>query len=57
MRIRIKQSQPLNLNDAIQLAVELEPYNRVERKSYARPTTTEPSSETSTERKVRLPSK
>jgi hypothetical protein len=46
MRIRIKQSRPLNLNDAIQLAVELEAYNRAERKSYARPTTTEPSSET-----------
>jgi hypothetical protein len=44
MRIRIKQACPRNLNDAIQLAVELEAYNRAEKKkkNYARPTTIEP---------------
>lgn len=42
MRIRIKQSRPRHLNDAIQLAVELEAYNKAERKSYARPTAPEP---------------
>ena len=42
MRIRIKQARPRNLNDAIQLAVELEAYNRAEKKNYARPTTAEP---------------
>ena len=42
MRIRIKQARPKNLNDAIQLAVELEAYNRAEKRNYARPTTTEP---------------
>jgi hypothetical protein len=31
MRIRIKQSRPQNLNDAIRLAVELETFNRAER--------------------------
>jgi hypothetical protein len=38
MRIRIKQARPTNLNDAIQLAVELEAYNRVEKRNYARST-------------------
>ena len=33
MRIHIKQSRPSNLNVAIKLAVELEVYNRAERKS------------------------
>jgi hypothetical protein len=42
MRIRIKQARPRNLNDAIQLAVELETYNRAEKRNYARSTTTEP---------------
>ena len=32
MRIRIKQSRPQNLNDAIRLAVELETFNRTERR-------------------------
>ena len=32
MRIRIKQSRPQNLNDAIRLAVELETFNRAERR-------------------------
>ena len=32
MRIRIKQARPVNLNDAIRHAVELEAYNRAERK-------------------------
>ena len=31
MRIRIKQSRPVNLTDAIHLAVELEAYNRAEK--------------------------
>ena len=31
MRLKIKQARPLNLNDAIQRAVELEAYNRAER--------------------------
>ena len=44
MRIRIKQSRPQNLNDAIRLAVELETFNRAERRvtegrSYLRTTT------------------
>lgn len=34
IRIRIKQSRPTNLNEAINLAVELEAYNRAERKSH-----------------------
>ena len=42
MRIRIKQARPRNLNDAIQLAVELEAYNRDKKRNYARTTTTEP---------------
>ena len=33
MRIRIKQARPKYVNDAIQLAVELEAYNRAERGS------------------------
>jgi hypothetical protein len=37
MRIRIKQARPKNLNGAIQLAVELEAYNRAEKRNYARP--------------------
>ena len=41
MRIRIKQARPKYLNDAIQLAVELEAYNRAEKRNYARPTTSE----------------
>ena len=32
MRIRIKQSRPQNVNDAIRLAVELETFNRAERR-------------------------
>ena len=32
IRIRIKQSRPVNLNEAISLAVELEAYNRVEKR-------------------------
>jgi hypothetical protein len=32
MRIRIKQSRPQHLNDAIRLAVELETFNRAERR-------------------------
>ena len=32
MRIRIKQSRPQNLNDAIRLAVELDTFNRAERR-------------------------
>ena len=43
MRIRIKQARPKYLNDAIQLAVELEVYNRAEKSNYARPTTSETS--------------
>ena len=39
MRIRIKQVHPKYRNDAIQLAVELEAYNRAEKRNYARPTT------------------
>jgi hypothetical protein len=44
MRIRIKQSRPQNLNDAIRLAVELETFNRAEQRvtegrSYLRTTT------------------
>jgi phage terminase Nu1 subunit (DNA packaging protein) len=44
MRIRIKQSRPQNLNDAFRLAVELETFNRAERRvtegrSYLRTTT------------------
>ena len=42
MRIRIKQSRPTNLNEAIKLAVELEAYNRAERKSHLRGTMTDP---------------
>ena len=32
MRIRVKQARPVNLNDAIRHAVELEAYNRAEKK-------------------------
>lgn len=32
MRLRIKQARPLNLNDAVRHAVELEAFNRAERK-------------------------
>jgi hypothetical protein len=42
MRIRIKQARPRYLNDAIQLAVELEAYNRAEKRNYEQSTTTEP---------------
>ena len=38
----LKQARPRNLNDAIQLAVELEAYNRAEQKNYGRSTTAEP---------------
>ena len=38
MRIRIKQSRLINLNEAIKLAFELEAYHRAERKSYLRAT-------------------
>ena len=31
MRLRIKQARPLNLNDAVRHAVELEAFNRAER--------------------------
>ena len=31
IRLKIKQARPLNLNDVIQRAVELEAYNRAER--------------------------
>ena len=37
----LKQARPKYLNDAIQLAVELEAYNRAEKRNYARPTTSE----------------
>ena len=43
IRICVKQSLPTNLNEAIQIAVELEAYNRAERKSHLRATITEPS--------------
>lgn len=33
MRIRIKQSRPQNLNEAIRLAVKLEAYNRAEKQN------------------------
>ena len=51
IRIRIKQSRPANLNEAISLAVELEAYNRVERrerelKGHLRSTTVEEQPET-----------
>jgi hypothetical protein len=36
MRIGIKQVRPKNLNDAIQLAVELEAYNRAKKRNYHR---------------------
>jgi hypothetical protein len=42
MRIRIEEARLRNLNDAFQLAVELEAYNRAERKNYVRSTTAEP---------------
>lgn len=32
MRLRIKQARPKNLNDAVRHAVELEAFNRAERK-------------------------
>ena len=32
MRLKIKQARPVNLNDAIQRAVELEAFNRAERR-------------------------
>ncbi|XP_065921922.1 uncharacterized protein [Magallana gigas] len=41
MRIRIKQSRPTNLNEAVKLAVELEVFNRAEHKSHLRTTVTE----------------
>ena len=41
MRIRIKQTRPKYLDDAIQLAVELEANNRAYKRNYARPTTSE----------------
>ena len=41
MHICIKQARPKYLNDAIKLAVELEAYNRAEKRNYARPTTSE----------------
>ena len=41
MRIRIKQARPKYVNDAIQLAVELEAYNRAEKRNYASPTASE----------------
>lgn len=45
MRIRIKQSRPRSLNDAVILAVELEANERAERKCYARHINVDPSSE------------
>jgi hypothetical protein len=42
MRILIKKARSRNLNDAIQLAVELEAYNRAEKRNYARSTTIKP---------------
>ena len=45
MRIRIKQALPKYLNDAIQLDVEIDAYNRAEKRNYARPTTSETSDE------------
>ena len=41
MRICIIQARPKYLNDSIQLAVELETYNRAEKKKYVRPTISE----------------
>jgi hypothetical protein len=32
MRLRVKQAGPLNLNDAVRHAVELEAFNKAERK-------------------------
>ena len=32
MRLRVKQARPSDLNDAVRHAVELEAYNRAERK-------------------------
>jgi hypothetical protein len=46
MRIRIKQSRPGNLNEAIKLAVELEAYNRAEHKSHLRATLAEAGQDT-----------
>lgn len=42
VRIRIKQSRSRYHNDVMQLAVELEAYDRAEKKDYERLTTTEP---------------
>jgi hypothetical protein len=42
MRIRIKQACPKNLNDTIHLAVELEVYNKAEKRNYTRSTTIHP---------------
>jgi chromosome segregation ATPase len=39
--MRIKQARPRNLNDAIQLAVELEAYNKAEKRNNERSTTIE----------------
>lgn len=45
MRIRIKQSRPRSLNDAVILAVELEAHQRAKMKCYARYINVEPSSD------------
>lgn len=45
MRIRIKQSRPRSLNDAVILAVELEAHQRAEMKCYERHLNVEPSSD------------
>ena len=45
VRIRIQQSRPRSLNDAVKLAVELEAHRRAERKCYARHLNVEPSSD------------
>lgn len=34
MRLRVKQEKSLNLNDAVRHAVELESFNKAERKRY-----------------------
>ena len=51
MRLRIKQARPANLNDAVRHAVELEAFNRAERRhlegqGYMRVTSEKPSDET-----------
>lgn len=45
MRIRIKQSLPRSLSDAVILAVELESHQRAERKHYAHHVNVDPSAE------------